>query len=188
MKSPDRITDAVKRSALQNAIAGKPVRRRSSAMRLSRNTSIGVTPFCESPYRTNSVRFFNFISNRVQIQENSFCVKSGFLCLRTFLFVLEKNTKKEAQGEENVSWQSQPPRPAPAAKGFFILTQKITGVNAFSRKAATFFCVLFSGKAAPLCIVHKGAFLYKPWGISAFPHKARHSVDSPPKLRMMRIP
>ena len=56
------------------------------AMRLSRNTSIGVTPFCELPYRTNSVRFFNFISNRVQIPENSFCVKSRFLCLRTFLF------------------------------------------------------------------------------------------------------
>ena len=90
VKFPDRITDAVKRSVLQNAIAGKLVRRRSFAMRLSRNTSIGETPFCELPYRTNSVRFFNFISNRVQIPENSFCVKSRFLCLRTFLFFAGK--------------------------------------------------------------------------------------------------
>ena len=93
VKVPDRITDAVKRSVLQNAIAGKPVRRRSFAMRLSRNTSIGETPFCELPYGTNLYGFFNFIPNRVRISENGFCVKSGFLCLRTFLFFAGKTMK-----------------------------------------------------------------------------------------------
>ena len=134
VKFPDRITDAVKRSVLRNAIAGKPVRRRSSAMRLSRNTSIGETPFCETPYRTDSVRFFKFHIESCANSGKQLLCKKPFSLFAHFFIWIRKNIKKEAQGEENVSWQSQPPRPAPAAKGFFILTQFFACVNAFQRK------------------------------------------------------
>lgn len=144
VKFPDRITDAVKRSVLQNAIAGKPVRRRSSAMRLSRNTSIGETPFCETPYRTDSVRFFNFISNRVQILENSFCVKSGFLCLRTFFICVRKGYKKRSAGRRERFLAVTASSPRACRKGLLYLNAKDHRCQRFLTKSRDILlCVVF---------------------------------------------